>query len=979
MSKKGQNKNDVKKTADKEKSGGASEKKLLPEHAGESSLRDQIVTVCTVIAAMLIILMLLLTNMRLGWSGSKTGVVGYFICSMLYGLFGVSAWLIPVGLLYLALVWRRSMQSGTVKAKIIFVGVFILASSTLFYLLLTVGKYNIPAFYKVAEMWRLSIPTPERPAYNRGGVLGALIGGVLYVMLRNIAWVLAALVLVGSLLILTEITPAKIGRAIMTLIGKIRAKIAEIKAKRAEIRETEAASADDRRRIAEAKAVGERARELESAGGAGGAGDTDGENGGKHRIKLFPDDTDGASEQKTEKSVGISPIKYDKIEGSGSAADPKLKETLPPKLEEGARQAELAAAARAPKVPYDPNPYAVRSESTGDVQTAEADFSGSAADAADNAASEYASDKSDGAANPELIDLLFGGTSVKAASENSSEAAAAAENSPEKSEKSEKSENSGRSGGSDIKFEDIADLQKSDENDHALTDPDLADPDELIEKHKHEYKFPPLTLLKKDTGGLNADHSEELKANGVKLVSALESFKVKTKITSISRGPTITRYELLPDQGVRVRAIANLVDDIALNLETSGVRIEAPIPGKPAVGIEVPNRVRETVYLRDLLENPKFGQAGSKVTAALGMDVAGDPIFVDIAKMPHLLIAGTTGSGKSVCINSLITSLLFRATPDEVKLILIDPKKVELGVYNKLPHLLVPVVTNPKKAAGALTWAVGEMEKRYEMIEEAGVRDIKGYNKMVDETGVGEKIPSIIIVIDELADLMMSTPDTVEESICRIAQKARAAGMHLLIGTQRPSVDVITGLIKANIPSRIAFTVRSNVDSRTIIDIAGAEKLIGQGDMLYAPVGAMKPIRVQGAFVSDREVEAICDFIRESCGEGEYDQRAIDEIREKEAECEEIGKKKSAFGSADDDGEIDPKFMECVRVAVESGKISTSLLQRRMGLGYGRAAKIIDRMTEMGIVSAPDGQKPRNVLISMSEYQEMIMHGEEKN
>jgi DNA segregation ATPase FtsK/SpoIIIE-like protein len=980
MSKKGQNKNDVKNAPDKEKSG---DRRLLPEHAGEASLRDQIVTVCTVIAALLIILMLMLTNMRLGWSGSKTGVVGYFICSMLYGLFGSAAYLIPAGLLYLALVWRRSVQSGTARAKIIFVGVFILASSTLFYLLLTVGKYKIAPFYNVAEMWKLSIPTPERDAYNRGGVLGALLGGLLYVMLKNIAWVLAALILVGSLLILTEITPAKIGRAIMTLIGKIRVKIAEIKAKRAEKRETEAAYADDRRRINEAKAVGKRARELENTDGADGA---DGESdGGKLGIKLFPDEN-GSIEGggKAEKSVGISPIKYDEIEGSGSAADPKLSKTLPPKLEEGARQAELAAAARTPKVPYDPNPYAVRSESTGDMQTAEAEFSngssapdgssamgGSSTEPADKTAS------ADGAANPELIDLLFGGSA--SAGEKTAETEKSADISTEKSENGEKTEKSGKSGASDIKFEDIADLQQSDENDHALTDPDLADPDELIEKHKHEYKFPPLTLLKKDTGGLNADHSEELKANGVKLVSALESFKVKTKITSISRGPTITRYELLPDQGVRVRAIANLVDDIALNLETSGVRIEAPIPGKPAVGIEVPNRVRETVYLRDLLENPKFGQAGSKVTAALGMDVAGDPIFVDIAKMPHLLIAGTTGSGKSVCINSLITSLLFRATPDEVKLILIDPKKVELGVYNKLPHLLVPVVTNPKKAAGALTWAVGEMEKRYEMIEEAGVRDIKGYNKMVDETGVGEKIPSIIIVIDELADLMMSTPDTVEESICRIAQKARAAGMHLIIGTQRPSVDVITGLIKANIPSRIAFTVRSNVDSRTIIDIAGAEKLIGQGDMLYAPVGAMKPIRVQGAFVSDREVEAICDFIRESSGEGEYDQRAIDEIREKEAECEEIGKKKSAFGSADDDGEVDPKFMECVRVAVESGKISTSLLQRRMGLGYGRAAKIIDRMTEMGIVSAPDGQKPRNVLISMSEYQEMIMHGEEKN
>lgn len=648
--------------------------------------------------------------------------------------------------------------------------------------------------------------------------------------------------------------------------------------------------------------------------------------------------------------MSIKPLEYENIEETGSASDPELGQTLPPKLEEAAIAAEKARAAKVPPEPYDPNPYV---NGDGGVKT-------------------------DGEPDRELIDILFDENGVPRDGSGVI-GGKSREGKVGETVKVEGMQVNSSTGeilpSTDDQFEKIADLHESDENDHALTDPDLADPDDQTQRH--EYKFPPLTLLHKDQGGLNADHSEELKANGVKLVSALESFKVRTKITSISRGPTITRYELLPDQGVRVRAIANLVDDIALNLETSGVRIEAPIPGKAAVGIEVPNRTRETVYLRDLLEDPKFGQAGSRVTAALGMDVAGAPIFVDIAKMPHLLIAGTTGSGKSVCINSLITSLLFRATPDEVKLILIDPKKVELGVYNKLPHLLVPVVTNPKKAAGSLTWAVAEMEKRYEMIEEAGVRDVKGYNKLVDETGVGEKMPSIVIVIDELADLMMSAPDTVEDSICRIAQKARAAGMHLIIGTQRPSVDVITGLIKANIPSRIAFTVRSNVDSRTIIDIAGAEKLIGQGDMLYAPVGAMKPIRVQGAFVSDREVEAVCEYIKDSYGEVEYDKRAIDEIREHEAECEEFGKKKGAFGGAEDDGEVDPKFMECVHVAVESGKISTSLLQRRMGLGYGRAAKIIDRMTDMGIVSAPDGQKPRNVLISMSDYQEMVMRKED--
>lgn len=919
-------------------------------------------TVCGVLGA-LILLILILTRMKDGPSGVITGPVGYYICALLYGLLGWGAWLVPAALLYTALIAKRARANDTITAKAISAAIFICSVSALFYLFLSVGRSDMPSFYKLGSVWKLSIATAARGAINRGGVIGALIGGVFYLLLKKIAWIFILLIAAAAMLVLTEVTPSRIVRAVISLIKRIKATLQE----RAEMRRIrdEELDREDERRLKEAREIGRRAR-LQGKVGANEAEDADEDADDnedekpRRRIKLFP------SDQQTERSVSIKPLEYENIDENGSASDPRLGQTLPPKLEEAARandaNEKAKAMNRAPE-PYDPNPYVGVNSSV---------------------------EKSDGEPDRELIDILFDKNGVPRDGsgvidgnvkeyKKANDVNDVNEVKEDQTVKIDGMHVDSATGevipSTDDQFDKIADLQASDENDHALTDPDLADPDD--QTTRHEYKFPPLTLLHKDQGGLNADHSEELKANGVKLVSALESFKVKTKITSISRGPTITRYELLPDQGVRVRAIANLVDDIALNLETSGVRIEAPIPGKAAVGIEVPNRTRETVYLRDLLENPKFEQAGSRVTAALGMDVAGAPIFVDIAKMPHLLIAGTTGSGKSVCINSLITSLLFRATPDEVKLILIDPKKVELGVYNKLPHLLVPVVTNPKKAAGSLTWAVAEMEKRYEMIEEAGVRDVKGYNKLVDETGVGEKMPSIVIVIDELADLMMSAPDTVEESICRIAQKARAAGMHLIIGTQRPSVDVITGLIKANIPSRIAFTVRSNVDSRTIIDIAGAEKLIGQGDMLYAPVGAMKPIRVQGAFVSDREVEAVCEYIKDSFGEVEYDKRAIDEIREHEAECEEFGKKKGAFGGAEDDGEVDPKFMECVHVAVESGKISTSLLQRRMGLGYGRAAKIIDRMTDMGIVSAPDGQKPRNVLISMSDYQEMVMRKED--
>ena len=493
---------------------------------------------------------------------------------------------------------------------------------------------------------------------------------------------------------------------------------------------------------------------------------------------------------------------------------------------------------------------------------------------------------------------------------------------------------------------------------------------------KPAYTFPPETLLKSKPAAVNEDISEELNTNAYKLVETLRSFKVRTKVINVSRGPTITRYELAPEEGVRVRAISNLIDDIALNLATTGVRIEAPIPGKAAVGVEVPNKTRETVYLKDLIANDAFRSASAKLTTAVGMDVAGDPVYMDLAKLPHLLIAGTTGSGKSVCMNCLILSLLYKADPNEVKLIMIDPKKVEFSIYNGLPHLITPVVSSAKKAAGALSWAVNEMERRYELIETVGVRDIKSYNKITKDDPAKEFMPQLVIIIDELADLMMTAPGDVEESICRIAQKGRACGMHLIVGTQRPSVDVITGLIKANIPSRIAFTVSSQMDSRTIIDGAGAEKLIGRGDMLFSPIGMTKPVRVQGAFVSDAEVEAVVKHVISQSGETVYDDSVMRDI-EKEAElCG--SKKKANFGDESDGGlsgseGSDPMLRSAIELAVESGKISTSLIQRRLSLGYGRAAKLIDQMQDMGIVGPQEGQKPRNVLISASEWAEMVM------
>ena len=494
-----------------------------------------------------------------------------------------------------------------------------------------------------------------------------------------------------------------------------------------------------------------------------------------------------------------------------------------------------------------------------------------------------------------------------------------------------------------------------------------------------EYNFPPISILTEDKEGQPQNIKEELQENAVKLVETLRSFNVKTKIENISRGPTITRYELCPEPGTKVRSIVNLVDDIALNLATTGVRIEAPIPGKAAVGVEVPNKKQSTVHLRTLIDDEKFAGAKSKLTCCLGADVAGDSIYFDIAKMPHLLIAGATGMGKSVCINSLIVSLLYKAKPDEVKLILVDPKKVELSIYNGIPHLLVPVVSEPKKAAGSLSWAVGEMERRFGLIEAVGVRDVKMFNEVTKNDPDYEYLPQIVIIIDELADLMMTAPDDVEESICRLAQKARAAGMHLIIGTQRPSVDVITGLIKANIPSRIAFTVASQVDSRTIIDRSGAENLIGRGDMLFNPVGAAKPMRVQGAFVSEADVEEIVSYIKNMNQKCEsYSDEVLEQIEKEALRC---GSGKKGGGVAADleegmDGDEDPMLRQALELAVDSGKISTSLIQRRLSLGYGRAAKLIDRMEQMGYVSPPEGQKPRNVLITKQEFMEMVLKNE---
>jgi len=475
------------------------------------------------------------------------------------------------------------------------------------------------------------------------------------------------------------------------------------------------------------------------------------------------------------------------------------------------------------------------------------------------------------------------------------------------------------------------------------------------------YVLPPIDILQKPKGGGGDKYKKELTATAQKLQNTLDSFGVSAKVINVSRGPAVTRYELAPDVGVKVSKIVGLTDDIALNLAAPSIRMEAPIPGKAAVGIEIPNTAVDAVFLRETLDTPEFKDHSSKIAFGLGKDTAGKTMIADIAKMPHVLIAGATGSGKSVCINTIITSLLYRAKPNEVKLIMIDPKVVELGVYNGIPHLLIPVVTDPKKAAGALNWAVQEMVNRYNLFAQKGVRDMKGYNEALKAAGEDGAMPHIVIIVDELADLMMVAPNDVEDAICRLAQMARAAGMHLVIATQRPSVDVITGLIKANVPSRIAFAVSSQVDSRTILDMAGAEKLLGKGDMLFFPMGASKPTRVQGAFVTDKEVEQIVEFIK-SKNEVKYDEDVLEKIQNGGA----------AISKSDEDaGDNDPLLNDVINMVVEIGQASTSLIQRRFKVGYARAARIIDQMEERGIISGFDGTKPRQVLISKENWEEM--------
>ncbi len=478
------------------------------------------------------------------------------------------------------------------------------------------------------------------------------------------------------------------------------------------------------------------------------------------------------------------------------------------------------------------------------------------------------------------------------------------------------------------------------------------------------YTFPSSSLLDNASApGDDAGSRTELRETAQKLIATLKSFNVDAKLSNVSKGPAVTRYELVLGEGIKVSKVVGLTNDLALRLAAPSVRIE-PVPGKEAIGIEIPNKSVSVVHIKEVLDSDEFRNFKSNLAFAMGKDISGKNIIYDLSKMPHVLIAGSTGSGKSVCINTLITSIIYKADPNDVKLLMVDPKVVELGIYNGIPHLLIPVVTEPRRASGALYWAVQEMLRRYALFAENNVRDIKGYNRIITANGGENTLPHIVIIIDELADLMMVAPNEVEDSICRLAQMARAAGMHLVIATQRPSVDVITGLIKANVPSRIAFAVSSHIDSRTILDAGGAEKLLGRGDMLFKPIGASKPLRIQGAFIDDKEVERVVEFIKEG-SKAQYDEDIIEKI--------DAGKPVNVSDELADPSDNDELLPRAIEIAVETGKISASHLQRRLKVGFSRASRMIDQMQERGIISPPDGSKPREVLISKEDYLEMSM------
>ncbi|MBR5308123.1 MAG: DUF87 domain-containing protein [Clostridia bacterium] len=850
--------------------------------------------------------------------GGKMNLVGK-ISSVFFGLFGIAMWLVPIALVAVGLRWRLDAPKYLIRFRFICAGLCLVCLSAFVTLVfspeitpeggITYTLLNYKENYSLIKFLYLS-----GTKVSGGGV----VGGFLYMLLEGVCGKIGCGILSGLFTVLFLFQMIGMGfRDVASYIVNFVKTVAYDASNAGEQRKEEA---EKRRQLEEERAKKRIPAEKKPRTSSVGELDIE-DNDDDSDIELEPE----ATPEKTEKKKVAQTEKPERdLLSDFFAGDEQKAEAVTPESE-------------------------LEPETTG----LEGIFTGPDMDAFDKAVEDGKTDSGD---MGDIDDIFCDDAVISGA--GSTMSAKDAVNGVTSEAPAEPSENP-----DDVPF-DLDDETEQIEN-------PAPDPAEI-------YEFPPIDLLPGNPNPSVFKVTEELTETAKNLVTTLANFNVRTKVMNISCGPTVTRFELKPEVGVKVRSIQNLADDIALHLRASSVRIEAPIPGKDAVGIEIPNKTVSTVYIKELIDCEEFANLPSRLSVALGMDVSGAPVYMDIAKMPHLLIAGATGMGKSVCINSFIVSVLYKARPDEVKLILIDPKKVEFAMYDSIPHLLVPVVTDPKKAAGSLAWAVNEMEHRFNLIEAAKCRDIKSYNAVCEKDPRFKKMCQIVIIIDELADLMMTARDEVETSICRLAQKARAAGMHLIIGTQRPSVDVITGVIKANVPSRIAFTVASQVDSRTILDTIGAENLVGKGDMLYAPVGCMKPTRVQGSFVGpDSVIEEITDFLRGS-GIVAYDDDIQNAIEMEAMKCSE--KKKGKGGGSEgaetyvgttEGFERDEMMIPALELGVDMGQISTSLVQRKLSLGYARAARIVDMLSEMGFVGPFEGSKPRRVLITREEFLEI--------
>lgn len=923
------------------------------------------------------------------------GLVGFYFCQVLFGCFGWAAYLIPLLFVNLAVFWRRYCEENLVSVKVILSVLLMIMISAVIHVGVCTKDPAMAEIYAPDHLYRTGA------VFESGGVVGGLVGFALYAGLKLPGTVaLAVVALPLMVMLLVGVTPAYVFGKLWAAIKAWRKKSAEEKALR---REEKEAQAEADRKAATRDAYREKRAGMDAD---------------RRRTEEKSDDQDGENGEET------APAVPDPKNSRNTARRVALVDTETGEMLE--EETEAAPAPEAPTAPADdedlprlsfyeptPDPAASAEKEGKDQRYDAAEVDWKETDADDGFVAKEFTDRGArpvAAATPASAEALvddgeaefYDGTPDAMATDLEEEAPAAPTTVSDLEEDDEEltaadelppagnfsvvysAEEKPKEGVMvTINKQEFAAVAESGLSEEELVLSTAHDPAELSVQPTREYRFPSVDMLTRGSSRYEANDAE-IAENTRLLREVLESFHIRVKEISCSCGPTITRFEVKPDTGIRVRAIANLVDDIAMNLAKAGVRIEAPIPGKAAVGIEVPNAEPATVYLRNILETPEFRNHKSRIAACLGADVSGRPVILDINKMPHLLIAGATGMGKSVCINSIIMSILFKAKPDEVKLILIDPKKVEFAMYRELPHLFCPIVSDPKQAAGTLYCAVNEMERRFGLIEEVGVRNLAGYNEITADDPERPALPQIVIIIDELADLMMTAPADVETAICRLAQKARAAGIHLVIGTQRPSVDVITGLIKANVPSRIAFTVASSVDSRTIIDTVGADKLIGRGDMLYAPVGVNKPMRCQGTFVSESEVERVVTFIKENNEPVQYDDEFVKNIAVEAARCG-VNKKKGEQVSIDDFDGLeggnqlwgeDPIFWKALDTIVSKEKFGTSALQRALHLGYGRAAALIDKLEEYGFVGPDPGNKTgRDVRITHEQLADYKANG----